>query len=81
VRKRIFLLAVIGLCVGHSVGYASNGVLPWLTATAIVTSWVGGAAGRIMVAEAVCKSNDGSRTCACETKCHSTDDDCECEDD
>ncbi len=27
-----------------------------------------------------CSSRDGSRTCSCDTKCHRTEDDCECED-
>jgi hypothetical protein len=35
----------------------------------------------VHVAEVTCSSRDGSRTCSCDSKCHRTDDDCECEDD
>jgi hypothetical protein len=28
-----------------------------------------------------CSSRDGSRVCQCESKCHRTEEDCECEDD
>jgi hypothetical protein len=44
-------------------------------------SQVGPSSGVERVAEATCTSKDGSRTCSCDTKCHSTEDDCECEDD
>lgn len=74
----LFAVTAICCCGATSAVASSSSV----ASDTLVRSFLpSGSRPEVHVAEVSCSSRDGSRTCSCETKCHRTQDDCECEDD